>query len=396
MKYIFLILDGAADRPIAELGNKTPLQVAKIPNINSLAKYGTIGTVRTVPLGMESGSDVCILALLGFDPLKYYTGRGPLEAASLGIELKENEVAFRCNVVTKKDDLLLDYSAGHIETSDAKILIKLINEKLGNPKIKFYPGISYRHLMVWSGGSSLVKCTPPHDIYGKKYTDYLPKGRGEKILHNLIEDSFLLLDGHEINRERRREGKNPANMIWLWGAGKSPILQTYKERFNIEGSVITAVDLVKGIGKYLGLDIINVPGVTGYLDTNYIGKAEAALKSLNKKDFVLVHVEAADETGHNGDLQGKIKAIEDFDEKVVGTILKGLTKFGEYKILIAPDHPTPISVRTHTKEAVPWLMYSSIDKKPLDENLFFNEIVGEKSNLHINNSSDLIEMFLKK
>ncbi|MFH1824272.1 MAG: cofactor-independent phosphoglycerate mutase [Candidatus Firestonebacteria bacterium] len=385
MKYILIIPDGMADKPLSELGNKTPLQVAKKPNMDYLAKNSIFGMSKNIPHGFESGSDVAILSVLGYNPVICYKGRGPLEAASIGIKLDKRDVAFRCNLVTVKNNIMIDYSAGHISTNEAKVLIKVIDEKLGLESMRFYAGVSYRHLMVSSKLSDNIKCTPPHDIIDKDITKFFPKGSGESILKRLMEDSSFLLEGHEINRDRRLENKNPANMIWLWGAGKSFDLPSFSERFNVKGGIISAVDLVKGIAKNLNLDIINVPGITGYIDTNYSGKAEHCLKYLkqDKNDFCLIHIESTDETGHNGDVKGKIKAIEDIDEKIIGTLIKGLENIDdEYRIMICPDHPTPVSVRTHTNDPVPWFIYSS--DKIIDGLDTFNEISasnGERINL---------------
>ncbi|MCK5219732.1 cofactor-independent phosphoglycerate mutase, partial [bacterium] len=357
MKYLLLVGDGMSDHPHPELDQRTPLQAARTPNLDFLAKHGTLGTAHTLVPGYPLGSDVANLAVMGYDPKKYYSGRAPLEAANIGVDLGPKDVAFRCNLVYVKNNVMEDYSSGHLPTPEAEPLIKMMGQKLGNKKINFYLGNSYRHLMVWQGGPLKVQCTPPHDISGREISAYWPKGAGHKELIRLMEDSRLLLDGHEVNRERRRSGLPPANMIWLWGQGNKPEMPTLTERFNITGSVISAVDLIKGLGIYAGLSSIKVPGATGYLDTNYQGKAEAALKVLKKQDLVFVHVEAPDECGHNGDVPGKVKAIEDFDEKVVGTILKGLEGRKDYRILVMPDHPTPLDVRTHVDESVPFIIY---------------------------------------
>ncbi len=357
MKYIVLVGDGMSDRPLASLGHKTPLQVAKTPNMDFLVQHGVIGTAHTLVQGFPLGSDVANLVVMGYDPRKYFSGRAPLEAANIGVDLGPSDVAFRMNLVHTKNGLMDDYSCGHIPTEDAKPLVKMLADKLGDKKITFYPGTSYRHLVVWKSGPLEARCTPPHDISGKPYAEHLPKGARHAELIRLMEDSQLLLEGHEVNRERRREGKKPANMIWLWGQGKKPQMPTLTERYKITGSVISAVDLVKGLGIYAGLNVIQVPGATGYLDTNYVGKAEAALKSLKKQDFVFIHVEAPDEAGHNGDVAGKIQAIEDFDQKVIGTVLKGLEGRDDFRMLVLPDHPTPLEARTHVDEPVPFVLY---------------------------------------
>jgi len=356
MKYLVVVPDGAADKPLPELENKTPLQTARKPNIDALAARARVGMARMVPENMEAGSDVAIMSVMGYDPRQYYTGRGPLEVASLNIALEKNDVAFRCNLVTIKGDILADYSSGHITTEEAKVLINMVDSRLGSKKIKFYPGTGYRHLMVWRGGPSGINGTPPHNIVGKPYKEYLPTGTGKTEVTRLMEISKLLLEGHEINRLRRSQGRNSANMIWLWGAGKAPAIPTFQQRFNLEGGVISAVDLIKGLGRYAGLEPVNVHGATGYYDTDYNAKAEAAIKILKKKNFCLVHIEATDEAGHNGETAEKIRAIENLDEKIVGPVLSFLEKSGEYRVMILPDHPTPISIKAHSADPVPWMM----------------------------------------
>lgn len=357
MKYIVLIGDGMADYPLRELGNLTPLQVANIPNMDFIAKHGKCGVASTIPANMPAGSDVANLSILGYDPSKYYCGRGPLEAASMGVRLGKDDIAFRCNLITEKDGLLADYSAGHISSEEARVLIEAVDKELGNG-CKFHAGVSYRHLLVMKRGEK-AQCTPPHDVMGQPVEEVLPRGEDAEVLINLINASKHVLENHEVNIKRGKNGKNPANLIWLWGQGKAPRMPLFKDLFGVLGSIISAVDLLKGIGKYAGLDLINVPGATGYIDTNFSGKAEYALKSLEDHDFAFVHVEAPDEAAHTGDLEAKIKAIEDFDEKVVGGVLNGLA--GDYRIMVMPDHFTPISIKTHTREPVPFAIYSSTE-----------------------------------
>jgi len=356
MKYIVLVGDGMPDRPVKELGGKTPLEAANTSNMDIIASTGTCGMANFVPEQFQPASDVANLSLFGYDPKLYYKGRGPLEAASMGIELDNDDVAFRCNTVTIKDGVMDDFSAGHITTAESTQIIAEIEAGLGTKEIKFYPGVSYRHLCVIKRGPENVKFTPPHDISGKKIDTYLPKGDGSDLLNDLMERSKPILKNSPVNKKRISKGKKPVTSIWLWGQGKKPSMPTYKKLYNISGSVITAVDLIKGIGVYAGLDVINVPGATGYLDTNYIGKAEYALESLRSKDFVFVHVESPDECGHNGDLKGKIQAIEDFDRLVVGTIIKGLKEFKEWRILVTADHATPLEIKTHSRGMVPFAM----------------------------------------
>ena len=365
MKYIILLGDGMADRPRADLGNRTCLQAAKTPNLDQLASAGQVGMVSTVPDGYAPGSDVANLSVLGYDPRKYYTGRSPLEAASIGVSLGPDDVAFRCNLVTlkvagsgsaaehRRAFLMEDFSAGHISTSEARTLIEEIGGKLGTEHIRFYPGVSYRHLMVWKGGKDRIDCTPPHDIQDKNIQDYLPRGEGDDVINELMEASFDILTNHPVNKGRLEAGKRAANSIWLWGQGKRPSMPTFREKYGLEGAVISAVDLTKGLGVYAGFEVITVPGATGWIDTNYVGKAEHALFALKSKDIVYLHVEAPDEAGHTGDVKNKIKAIEDFDELIVGNIMHGMKQFDEYRILALPDHPTPLEIRTHSAEPVP-------------------------------------------
>lgn len=344
-----------ADYPIPELGDLTPLQAANIPNMDFIAKHGKCGVAKTIPENMPAGSDVANLSIMGYNPTKYYSGRGSLEAASMGITLEKDEIAFRCNLIYEKDGAIADYSAGHISSDEARGLIEAVDKELGNHG-KFHAGVSYRHLLVMNKGEK-AQCTPPHDVIGQSVEDCLPRGEDAEMLIALIKASRPILEKHEINMKRKKDGKNIANLIWPWGQGKAPNMPRFAELFGVSGSIISAVDLLKGIGKYAGLDTINVPGATGYLDTNFSGKAAYALKSLNTHDFVLVHVEAPDEAGHMGNIEAKIKAIEDFDEKVVGAMLNEVA--GDYRIMVLPDHPTPISVRTHTREPVPFAIYSS-------------------------------------
>jgi 2,3-bisphosphoglycerate-independent phosphoglycerate mutase len=370
-KYLVLIGDGMSDYPLKELKGKTPLQAAKTPNMDYLAQNGTCGWVSNIPEGMAPGSDVAAMSIFGYDPKKFYTGRGPLEAASLGVKLKKGDLAFRCNLVTIRDGKMEDFTAGHISTEEAKKIIETLNQKLGSKGIRFYPGLSYRHLLLMSnvkysasGGSNVV-CTPPHDITGKLVEDYLPKGLGADLLKHLMKESIMPLLEHPVNIKRIKEGKKPASMIWLWGQGGAPQLRSFKKQYKKSAAVITAVHLIKGLGRILGMKVIDVPGATGFLDTNYKGKAQYALRALKKHDLVFVHVEAPDECGHMGDVRGKIRAIEDFDKKVVGTILEGIKGKkreeegggGNFKILLLPDHPTPIVKMTHTSEAVPFAIY---------------------------------------
>jgi 2,3-bisphosphoglycerate-independent phosphoglycerate mutase len=381
-----------ADRPLAELDGKTPMQVARKPNMDFLASNGKVGMVRTIPEGMDPGSDVAVMSLLGYDPQKYYTGRAPIEAASMGVYLDSKDVAFRCNLVSCDGETMLDYSGGHITTEEARELISFLDEKLGTSRISFYPGVSYRHIMVWCNGSPEVQTTPPHNIIGKPIAPYLPTGDGEEILRQLIYDSLELLDDHPINQRRRDEGNQPANMIWLWGQGLALNIPNFSMKTGLSGAVIAAVDLVKGLGIAAGMKAPLVPGATGYLDTNYEGKAKYALKALEDHDFVAIHVEAPDEAGHNGDIDAKIEAIENIDKRVIGVLLEGLSKIKRYRIIIVPDHVTPISIRTHSSEPVPFALYSS--SAPGGTDLPFDERAVAETDLRIDEGFRLIDLLI--
>lgn len=387
MKYIVLIGDGMADRPMKELGGKTCLQAARTQNMDRLASEGESGKVRTIPKGFDPGSDVANLSILGYNPSKYYSGRAPVEAVYRGIKLGPADVAFRCNLVTlaggdRADEIMKDYSAGHVTTKEAQLLIRDISKKLSDKNINFYPGVSYRHLMVWRNGKEKIKCTPPHDITGKKIGAYLPKGEGADLLRILMEQSKEILLSNPVNKNRVKKGLFPANSLWFWGQGRKLSIPCFRDKYNLRGALISAVDLTKGLGICAGFDIINVKGATGYIDTNYIGKANAALKAIKKYDIVYVHVEAPDEAGHNGDIKTKIRAIEDFDARVVGTIMKGLAGSKDYRILLMPDHATPVRIRTHTDEPVPFVIYDS-RKKHGKKGYTFNESLLRKKNIKV-------------
>ena len=402
MKYVVILGDGMADMPVSELGGKTPLQKAHTPNMDRLAREGLIGRVRTVPKGMHPGSDVANLSILGYDPREYYSGRAPLEAASIGIELAAGAVAFRCNLVTLKFNkdrtraIMEDYSSGHITTPEAKELIMEIDRTLGSEKIRFYPGTSYRHLMVWADGSVDIECVPPHDILGKEIMDYLPVGAGEQVIRNLMQESVGILDRHPVNLERTKEGKNPGNSIWFWGQGRRPEMPKFYEKYALTGALVSAVDLTKGLGIYAGFGILEVPGVTGWLDTNYEGKAEATLEALKKVDFVYLHVESPDEAGHSGNYENKLKAIEDFDKLVVGNVMEGMKRFAEYRILLLPDHPTPLAMRTHTDEPVPFALFDSRVKRE-NKDVVYDESINERNDILVfEEGHKLMDYFIKE
>jgi 2,3-bisphosphoglycerate-independent phosphoglycerate mutase len=480
MKYVILVGDGMGDYPIDSLGGKTPLEAAKTPNMDWIAGHGEVGSTRTIPDGCEAGSDTANLSILGYNPQDVLSGRGPLEAASLGVKLAPADVAYRCNLVTlsyKEGALVMDdYSAGHISTEEARILIEDLDRKIGsdikiplNPPLKkgdtewvpplqkrdskptspsekgdfkpiplsekggstlispsekggskltspsekggstpippfdkggqggissfqFYPGVSYRHIMVWRDGKIDVDTTPPHDIIGRPVQEYLHRIKPHKHLLELMQQAALVLKDHPVNRKRIERGEKPANNIWFWGQGHPLKIPLFKEKTGLQGAMISAVDLLKGIGVYAGLDVIEVPGATGYLDTNYEGKADSCLEALKKVDFVYLHVEAPDEASHGGLLDEKIRAIEAFDERVVGRVLNGLKRFNDFRIMVVTDHYTPISVKTHTREPVPFAIYST-DGNRSGIPGGFNEKTAKKG-IHIKEGFRLIERLI--
>lgn len=397
MKILILLGDGMSDQPVAELDNKTPLQAAKTPNMDMMARNGLMGLAHTVPEGLPPGSDVANLSVFGYDPRTCYTGRSPLEALSMGIALGPDDVAFRMNMVTLKPHgskvYMEDFSAGHIGSEESHQLVATLQEELGNERFQFFPGVGYRHLMVWRGGKDGMKAVPPHDISGKSILDYLPVGDGADELIWLMNAAQMALHKHPVNLAREKRGELSANSVWLWGHGKMPKLVSYREKFGLSGAVISAVDLLKGIGVCAGLDVINVPGATGYIDTNYQGKAEAALKAFEDHDFVYVHVEAPDEASHNGSLQHKIQAIEDFDRLVVGTVLEQAGRFDDLRILCCPDHPTPVALKTHTSDPVPFVIYRQ--SKPEGNGATgYDEFQAKGTGLVVKEGHRLLEMLL--
>ncbi|MBE7054116.1 MAG: cofactor-independent phosphoglycerate mutase [Ruminococcaceae bacterium] len=399
MKYIVILGDGMADYPVKELDNKTPLEKAYKPNIDSLCKKGVLGLVSNVPENLSPGSDVANLSAMGYDPQKYYSGRSPLEAVSIGIDLKDTDVVFRCNVVTLTEDeenytdkKVIDHSADEITTEEAAELIKAVQKEFGNEFLTFYPGISYRHALVWDKGSLNVNLTPPHDILERVIGDYMPKGDGSDVLFEMMKKSYDVLKDHPINISRKERGLNPANSIWIWGEGKKPLLDSFEDKYGKKSAVISAVDLIKGIAICASMESIDVEGATGNIHTNFKGKADAALNALrNGKDFVYIHMEAPDECGHRHEIENKVKSIEIIDKEVVGYIVDELKKDGEsFKIIVLPDHPTPLELRTHTREPVPFLIYDSTDEKN-NEFSSYTEENAKKSGLYIENGYTLIE-----
>ncbi len=359
MKYIVALGDGMPDYPLEELGGKTPLQYARTPHMDRLAADGEVGSVKTIDETMPAGSDVANMAVLGYNPLRFYSGRAPLEAAGMGVDLEPSDVALRCNLVTLSDDepyekkVMVDYSSGEISSAEAHELINEVAVKLREDGQAFYPGMSYRHLLVWQGGPVELVLTPPHDITGKEIGPYLPQGKQCEVLLRLMQESSSFLPSHPVNRRRLQNGFRAATSIWLWGQGKKPSLDSFREKYGLEGSVISAVDLVKGLGVCAGLKAVDVPGATGNIETDFKAKAAYGLQELRDgADFVYIHVEAPDEAGHHGDAGLKVQAIEEFDEKVVGELRSGLKEFPEYRLMVLSDHPTPVPVRTHTREPV--------------------------------------------
>lgn len=397
MKYVILLCDGMADYPLSVLNGKTPLEFALTPNMDRLAREGTAGLIDTIPVGKTPGSDVANLAVLGYDPEKYHTGRGPLEAASMGVALDASDLAFRCNLITLNDDktMIEDFNAEHISSQESEKIIADIDRELGSSLFRFYPGVGYRHLLVWKDGPSELQTTPPHDIVGQGIGENLPRGEGSEEIISLMNSSQELLRDHPVNIARIARGKKPANSLWLWGEGRAPAMEPLTERFNITGGMISAVDLLKGIGVYAGLDIINVDGATGYIDTDYNGKAESALRYMKEHDFVFVHVEATDEMGHEGNVEGKVKSIEDFDKKIVGTITRGMQELGEFRIAVLGDHPTPIDLRTHVSDPSPFLVFSSIDNENMKNVSAFEEKEALNSGLIISPGHLFIDHFMK-
>jgi len=398
IKYAFLVGDGMADYPVPELDGKTPLEVAHTPNMDRIAAC-RIGVVKTIPKGMEPGSDVANLSLLGYDPELYVTGRAPFEAASMGIKLGPDEVAFRMNLVTldiRSDNeiIMISHSSGDISTEESRKLVDGLKEKISIPGVSIYPGLAYRHLLVWDNGPLAAQTLPPHDVVDQDMTSYL-NDKGLESISALTRRSWEILKDHPVNIERRKKGLKEANSIWLWGQGKALNVPIFKDKFGLKGGVISAVDLIKGIGVYLGFETIYVEGATGYFDTKYLGKAEGALNGLKHLDFVFVHVEAPDEAGHSGDIKEKIRAIESFDEKVVGTMIDNMSMFDDYRIIVASDHFTPICKKTHTSDPAPFALAGGKELESISEGPGFTEKAAKESGLIIEKGYNLMPYFLK-
>jgi len=401
MKYLLIVGDGMADYPVPELGNKTPLQAANKPNMDMIAAKGCSGLLRTVPEGLTPGSGTAILSVLGYDPRRFYTGRGPFEAAARNIRLDENDVAYRCNLITEKDGILVDYSADHITNSESAELIETLKKNFENTgEVEFFAGLSYRHFLILRNylHNEIIECTPPHDAIGTEISKILPKAKTEEekstvnLLNRLILDSKKVLEHHPVNVARKKSGKRPGNMIWPWGGGRKPTMPTYKQKYGVDAAVISAVDLVKGIGVYAGMKVVDVPGATGLYDTNYEGKAEFALKALDDHDMVFVHVEAPDEAGHSRDYKLKVKTIEDLDKRLLGHILNELKE--DYVIAVLPDHPTPIKIGTHTRDPVPFAIYDpSVEADGVEK---FDEFSVKSGRFGLIEGESFMSLFLRK
>lgn len=393
MKYIVLVGDGMSDYPMKALRNRTPLEAAKTPNMDWVAAHGATGIAKTIPDGLNPGSDVANLSIFGYDPARHFKGigRGPLEAAAMGLKLHADDMAYRCNLVTVDTATgeMVDHGCGDIESADAKKIIEFLRARMGTAQRRFFPGVSYRHILLVRKGPAEPGIVGPHDILGKDSRKYLPTS---KLLRDLVVESQHVLADCPVNEARRAKGKRPATSIWLWGAGRALRLPWFCEKYGVRGAVISAVDLIKGIGVSVGLKAIDVPGATGTLDTNFKGKAEFALRALAKNDVVFVHVEAPDEASHHGDVKEKIEAIERFDRLVVGTVLKGIRRFPEHSILVLPDHPTPIRIRTHARDPIPFAVFSTrFGKGPTAK--CFSEREAARSGLFVK-GHDLMGMFL--
>lgn len=370
MKYLVVLCDGMADYAIPELDGKTPLEAADTPNMDRLAKKATVGLVKSVDDGMKPGSDVANLSILGYDPKKYYTGRSPLEAGSIGIDMKTTDVSLRCNLVTLSDEAnyadktILDYCADDISSEEAEVLVKYLAEHLNNEEFAFYNGVSYRHCLIWNNGTlEIGTLTPPHDITGKPIKEYIPTHANAAKLYDLMVKSYDLLKDHPVNQARIARGKRPANSIWLWGEGVRAQLDDFFEKYGLHGSMISAVDLLKGIGKFANMKVVNVEGATGYIDTNFEGKAAAAIEEFkNGQDFVYVHVEAPDECGHRNERDNKVLAISTIDKVILGPVTEYLKSIGDFKVLVTPDHATPLSLMTHTNDPIPFFIYDSTNE----------------------------------
>jgi len=393
MKYVVIVPDGAADYPVARLGGKTPLEAARTPNMDRAAAEGLLGVTCHVPRHMTPGSEVAIMSLMGYDPVQYFTGRGPLEAADLGIELGPKDWAFRCNLVTVGDDSLADFTGGHITTEEARLLLDALNRQLGNEAVGFHPGTSYRHVMTHRGQERFnVETVAPHDIVGQPIVEHLPRGEGAEILVDLMRQSVPVLEAHEVNKVRVDLGKNPANMIWLWSPGQRPGLRQFADLFQLHGAVISAVNLVRGLGRLVGWEVVLVPGATGYTDTDYAAKGRYALDALTRCDLVFVHIEATDEASHDRDVKAKVRALEQIDREVVGPVMAQAEAEGQMRVLIVPDHVTSVEDGMHKRDRVPFVIWGEGIRAASGQQ--FNEAEAEASEVEIPEGHALMEEFL--
>lgn len=402
MKTLVLLCDGMADYPVKELGGKTPMGASFTPNMDKLAKKSYMGLVKTVADNMKPGSDVANLAVLGYDPQIYYSGRSPLEAGSIGIDMKPTDVSFRCNLVTLSDEkdyadkTILDYCADDISTAEAREIVKTLAEHFNNDEFQLYSGVSYRHCLIWNNGTTDVgTLTPPHDITGKPIKDYIPSHPNAKKLYDMMLESYDILKDHPVNKAREAKGLRPANSMWFWGEGTRKALMPFEEKYGLKGSIISAVDLLKGIGKFSGMNVVDVEGATGYIDTNFEGKANAAINEFkNGQDFVYIHVEAPDECGHRQEIENKKRSLELIDEKILGPVLNALEQYDDYKVLIMPDHATPLELRTHTNDPIPFLMYHK--KGEIEGKDEFTEQTCKDTGIYIEDGHNILSMFLKR
>jgi len=411
-KHIILLGDGMSDRPIPELNDRTPLEASSTPNMDRVASEGILGLSRTIPEGMALGSDVANLSVLGYDPQEVYTGRSPIEAAGMGVHLGPEDVAYRCNLVTlappdneagagqvtvdtgiTPEMTMSDFAGGHPSDEEARSLIQSLDEEAGGEGIEFHPGVSYRHLMVWRGGMDDLDVAPPHDLTDQQISEGWPRGQAAERVLEIMNLSAKVFAGHPVNKARETAGKMPVSSVWLWGQGKRPSISLFLEKYGLKGAMITAVDLLRGLGASLGFEIVDVPGATGYLDTNYEGKAAAALEALTRVDLVYLHVEAPDEAGHGGSLENKIRAIEDFDARVVGPVLEGMHSGGPFRLLVMPDHATPLEIKTHSGEPVP---FAALDSEHMNAGSggTYCEETARSSGLLIEKGHELMGMFI--
>ncbi|MBO5895708.1 MAG: cofactor-independent phosphoglycerate mutase [Clostridia bacterium] len=402
MKYVVVLYDGMADYPVPQLGGKTPMELAEKPLLDKLARGGQVGLVKTVGEGLKPGSDIANMSVLGYNPHECYTGRSPLEAVSIGVDMLPSDIIFRCNLVTLSDEenyadkTMVDYSAGDISTADATEIIKSVQEHFGNDIFAFYSGVAYRHCLVWHNGTlDLGSMTPPHDISGKVIGEYLSTSENAAQLIAMMKDSYDFLMEHPVNKRRIAEGKRPANSIWLWGEGTKPALPDFKAKYGVDGTIISAVDLLKGIAKCAGMGSPDVEGATGYLDTNFDGKADCAVEELKTKDFVYIHLEAPDECGHRNEPENKVKAIEIIDEKILGKLIPALDEYDDYKVMVLPDHPTPIVTMTHASDPVPFMIYQK--SKEADNGIeSFTEATAKATGTYIEVGYELMDKFIKE